>query len=97
MSTLDSKSLDLSPEQSSFLEHCVASGRYASASEVVREGLRLLAHEEARRQASLAQARQMIETGAQELDRDEVVDSESVFRRLRARRERMKRGFDAQP
>lgn len=41
----------------------VASGRYASASEVVREALRLLEHQERLRDAKLEQLRRDIEEG----------------------------------
>ena len=97
METRETKTLSLTPELASFLEACVASGRYQSASEVVRAALRLLEHEEETRKAVVQKVRQMIEVGAQELDRGEVVDGEQVFRRLRARRERMRRDSQAQP
>lgn len=94
MSIRESKTVSFTPEQASFVNECVQSGRYQSASEVVREGLRLLSHEEEKRKASLESVRSMIEKGAQELDRDEVVDGESVFRRLHARRERLRRELE---
>ena len=40
--------VSLTPELDQFTRHLVASGRYASASEVVRGGLRLLEEHEAR-------------------------------------------------
>ena len=91
MSTFDDPPFSLPPAQASFLDRCVASGRYASAGEVVRAGLRLLAHEEELRQAGLEKARQMIEAGARELDRGQGQDGQAVLRRLQARRERMQR------
>lgn len=95
MSTLDSDSLSLTPQQKRFLDDCVASGRFASAAEVLRAGLRLLADEEQLRQAHLARARQMIQAGAEELERGEGVDADAVFRRLQGRRERMRRAGES--
>lgn len=95
MSIRESKTVSFTPEQASFVDQCVQSGRYLSASEVVREGLRLLLHEEEKRKASLESVRSMIEKGAEELDNDDVVDGETVFRRLRARREKLRREVKA--
>jgi antitoxin ParD1/3/4 len=91
MSNRESRTVSFTPEQAQFLDECVRSGRYQSVSEVVRAGLRLLAHEELTREAAVERVRQMIDVGAQELDRDEVTDGEAVFRRLQVRRERMRR------
>lgn len=91
MSYRESRRVSLTPEQALFLDECVHSGRYQSISEVVRAGLRLLAHEEALREAAVERVRQMSDVGALELDHDEVVDGEATFRRLQARRERMRR------
>ena len=73
-------SVSFTPQQAEFLAACVASGRYQTASEVVREGLRLLEDRQRRRQAELERARALIQEGAGQLDRGEVVDGETFFR-----------------
>jgi putative addiction module CopG family antidote len=56
MSTRTSLNVSLTPELEEFTGTCVASGQYQSASEVVREGLRLLHHQAELRRADLARA-----------------------------------------
>lgn len=73
-------SISFTPEQVSFLANCVKSGRYQSTSEVVREAVRMLEFQIQRREAELARVRAMIAEGADQLDRDEVVDGEIFFR-----------------
>ena len=80
MAKRENISVSFTPQQAEFLASCVASGRYQSMSEVVREGLRLLEDRQERRQAELERARALIQEGADQLDRGEVVDGETFFR-----------------
>lgn len=66
----------------SFIQRKVASGDYASASEVVREGLRLLKEREREFEAKLVALRGEIEVGIGQADRGELLDGESEFTEL---------------
>jgi antitoxin ParD1/3/4 len=80
MARRESISVSFTPEQASFVSRCVSTGRYQSASEVVREALRLLEHQQLHQQAALDRARAMILEGAEQLDRGQVVEGEVFFR-----------------
>jgi antitoxin ParD1/3/4 len=73
--------VSLTPELEQFVTRKVESGLYNNASEVVREGLRLLKeHDEVRRKW-----RDQIERGWLQAQAGQVVDGEQVFRKARAR------------
>jgi antitoxin ParD1/3/4 len=74
--------VSLTPELESFVDSRVASGRYQSASEVVRAALRLLETEEQERDTALAEVRQKIQLGLDQIQRGEVFDGEAVFDEL---------------
>lgn len=74
-----SRTISFTPEQATFVSKCLDSGRFQSASEVIRAGLRLLQQEENLRRAELERARALIQVGADQLDRGEVVDGDAFF------------------
>jgi antitoxin ParD1/3/4 len=82
--------VSLTPALQRFVETRVASGRYQSASEVVREGLRLVEEHE----LNLRELRREIATGLEQAKRGELIDGEAVFRDLdrRARKPRRRAG-----
>ncbi len=73
-------SLTLELEQ--FVNEKVESGMYYSASEVIREGLRLLREQDTLRQMRLEQLRKEIAVGIEQADRGQFVDGEEFFRKL---------------
>lgn len=79
--------ISLTPEWERFVNARVASGRYQSASEVVREGLRLLEEREERRQTALQELRQLINVGLDEAKRGDLLDGEQVMEDLMRRHE----------
>ncbi|MCP3959872.1 MAG: type II toxin-antitoxin system ParD family antitoxin [bacterium] len=81
--------VSLTPKLSDFVAATVASGRYLSASEVVREGLRLLEEREVMRQTGLEEARQKIAAGLASLDRGEGIPGEQVFAEIESRLARL--------
>jgi antitoxin ParD1/3/4 len=74
-------SVNLGNKLEAFVTKLVASGRYNSKSEVLREGLRLL-HE---REARLATLDAALARGIADADAGRVTPAEQVFAKLRAR------------
>lgn len=75
--------LSLTPELESFVHTRVQTGRYNSASEVVREALRLLEDHEVARTAQLDNFRKEIDQRLASLDPGKGIDGETVFARIR--------------
>jgi antitoxin ParD1/3/4 len=76
-------SIPLTPEIEQIIQEKVQSGRYLSASEVVREALRLLEERDRLHQLRLEELRKEIAVGIEQADRGELLDGAEVFRRLR--------------
>jgi antitoxin ParD1/3/4 len=78
-----SLNVSLTPELEQFVESRVASGRYQTASEVIREGLRLLEEREQTREAALEELRAQLRRGVEQADRGELLDGDAVFEEIR--------------
>jgi antitoxin ParD1/3/4 len=83
--------VSLTPELEKFIVDKVRSGMYYSASEVIREGLRLLREQDELKQRRLEEMRKKIDRGIEQLDRGEGVDGEKFFAALRKRGEEVLR------
>lgn len=75
MANRESMNVSLTPELAAFVERQVASGRYRSASEVVRQGLRELQE----REEWKAEVREKIEEGLRSLEAGKGVPAEQVW------------------
>ena len=72
----------LTPELETLVQNKVKTGRYNSASEVVREALRLFEQRERIRELQVRELRKRINEGWASLSRGEGVDGENFFRDL---------------
>ena len=77
--------VSLTAELEQFVKNKVQTGRYNSASEVVREALRLLEEHEQARVAQLEEFNKELGRRLASLDRGEHVDPEEARTRLRRR------------
>jgi antitoxin ParD1/3/4 len=75
--------ISLTPELDAFLQSRVSSGRYQTASEVVREALRMLERQEKEREEAFQQLKAKLERGASQAERGELLDGDEVFDELR--------------
>ena len=83
--------VSLTPELEELVTEKVRSGRYNSASEVVREALRLLEEQDQLRALRLEETRKKIADGLDALDRGEGIDGEEAFDRLRKKSDARRR------
>jgi antitoxin ParD1/3/4 len=77
--------VSLTPELERLVQEKVSSGLYNSASEVVREALRLLHERDELRKVRLEELRREIAKGIDAADRGELVAADDVFDLLRRR------------
>ena len=75
---MPTRNINLTERLDLFVETSLASGRYGNASEVVREGLRLLEQREAEEKAKLKWLRSAAKAGLEQLDRGEGIEFRSI-------------------
>lgn len=75
--------VSLTPELEQLVNQKVTSGLYHSASEVIREALRLLKEQDEIKQSRLLEIRREVALGLAQLKRGEGVAGEEVFAELR--------------
>ena len=80
--------VSLTPELEHWVDEKVRTGRYASASEVIREALRLLEQQELARQRQLVQVREKIDRALEQLEQGKALDPEDARAGLRAARKK---------
>ena len=74
--------VSLTPEFERYINEKVKSGLYSTASEVVREGLRIMQERDRFNAARLKQLRDDIQVGLDQLARGDGVDGEKAFARI---------------
>jgi|HubBroStandDraft_1064217.scaffolds.fasta_scaffold92550_3 antitoxin ParD1/3/4 len=84
-------SVSLTPELEEFVTTKVQSARYTSASEVVREALRLLEEHDSARAAQLTEFNQELGRRLAALDRGEVVDPAAARARVQRKSEQRRK------
>lgn len=75
--------VSLTPELEKFVAAKVKSGRYTSASEVVREALRLLEREEKSRKEQIEEFNRELQKRIDSIERGEYVTAEEFEREMR--------------
>lgn len=77
--------VSLTPELERIVETKVKSGMYTSASEVVREGLRLLEQRDKLDAAALDRVRVEVQKGLDDLESGRASDGAAIMKRFRSR------------
>jgi antitoxin ParD1/3/4 len=75
--------VSLTPQLEQLVQNRVASGLYTSASEVIREALRLLERRDQLQNAQLERLRSEIAIGIEQADEGQLIPSQEVFAGLR--------------
>lgn len=77
--------VSITPELEAMVQDLVRSGRYTSASEVVREALRLFDDHRRARQSQLAAMHAQITASLDDVERGEIVEGADAMAHLRGR------------
>ncbi len=80
--------VSLTPELEALIDERVKSGLYSSASEVIREALRLFMERDQLKQLKLDELKRQIQTGVDASNSGQVVSEDAVLERIASRRDR---------
>ena len=80
--------VSLTPELEQVINNKVESGMYHSASEVVREGLRLLVEQDQLRQLRFEELKREVGRSVAQAEQGDAISAEEVFSNLRERNKR---------
>ncbi len=80
--------VSLTPELEKLVTRKVESGLYQSASEVIREGLRLLDDQDRLRELHRDEIRKKVQTGLDQLDRGEGIPGDEAYARMKQKSRR---------
>jgi len=85
--------VSLTPALEKMVQKKVASGLYNSASEVIREALRLLAENDKMKQAKLKALREDVDVGLRQLDKGQFTEydgesSKALLKQIKSRRKK---------
>lgn len=86
--------VSLTPELEKYVQEKVETGRYTSASEVVREALRLLEQKDQDRERAVKAFQAQLDQGLAQADAGDLVDGEEVFAKIR-QKSRLRRAKSA--
>jgi antitoxin ParD1/3/4 len=75
--------ISVTAELDRFVKEQVRTGKYASSSEVVRAGLRLLYEREQERAERRDALKRLVQEGLEDLQSGKIVESKSVFSKMR--------------
>ena len=86
--------VSLTPELEKLVQEKVKSGRYLSASEVIREALRLLQEQDQLRELRLEELRKFVAVGVEQADRGQLapLDVDATLARVRSRKAKVREG-----
>ena len=81
---MPTRNINLTAEQSAFVDRAVRSGRYQNASEAIRDALRILEQHQQEQAMRLELLRAQLSAGADALERGEFVEIEASAAALEA-------------
>jgi antitoxin ParD1/3/4 len=84
--------ISLTPELEKFVQEQVSGGMYYSASEVVRQGLRMLKEQEALKSIRLEELKKEIAVGITQADQEQFVDGETTFNNIKEKSHQRRQG-----